>query len=125
MEKEAKKEVKWKKEPADKDYVSALSYLTLLYPKSSAELIVKRLEDAPLSEFKAKDIFRTSGLSELDPSNFHVRRFTEKIAVGDSISPLLLVREELSRRVLVVDGFHRLNAAYQYDEDLIVPSKIV
>ena len=62
MEKEVKKEVVWKKEPADKDYPAAVSYLTLLFSKVSAEWYGKRLQDAPVTEFCAKDIFRASGL---------------------------------------------------------------
>ena len=84
MEKEVKKEVNWKKEPAAKDYPAALSYLSLLYPEMSAEVLVKRLEDAEMVEFAAKDIFRASGLPELDASNYHVRKFADKIATGDS-----------------------------------------
>ena len=69
--KEIKKEVNWKEEPSAKDYPAALSYLTLLYPEMSAEVIVKKLEEAPMSEFCAKDLFRASGLPELNSSNYH------------------------------------------------------
>ena len=41
MEKEVKKEVVWKKEPSDKDYPAAVSYLTLLFPKVSAEWLAR------------------------------------------------------------------------------------
>ena len=44
MEKEVKKEVQWKKEPADKDYPNAVSYLTLLFSKVSADWYGKRLQ---------------------------------------------------------------------------------
>ena len=125
MEKEVKKEVVWKKEPADKDYPAAVSYLSLLFPKVSAEWYGKRLASAPMVEFASKDIFRASNLPELDSSNYHVRRFADKIATGDSISPILLVRDEQNRTVIIADGFHRLCAAYLHDEDLMVPCKLV
>lgn len=119
------KEVKWKKVPDDHDYPNALSYLTLLYPEMSAQVIVKRLEDAEMSEFCSKDILRASGLPELDPSNYHVKKFTAKIATGDSISPILLVRDEISRKLIIADGYHRMAAVYQHDEDAMIPAKIV
>lgn len=125
MEKEIKKQVIWKREPSDKDYPNALSYLTLLYPKVSAEWLVKRLEGATMSEFAAKDIFRASELPELDSTNYHVRRFADKIATGIPISPILLVRDEPNRKIIIADGWHRLCASYLHDEDLIVPCKIV
>ena len=78
-----------------------------------------------MNEFAAKDIFRASGLPELDSTNYHVRKFADKIATGDSISPILLVRDEVNRKIIIADGFHRLYAAYLHDEDLMVPCKLV
>lgn len=125
MEKEVKKEVQWKKEPDEHDYPNAVSYLTLLFSKVSADWYGKRLQDAPVTEFCAKDIFRGAALPELPASNYHVKKFTAKIATGDSISPLLLVRDEQHRRVIVADGAHRLSAVYLHDEDAMIPCKLV
>jgi hypothetical protein len=56
------------------DYPAAQSYLTLLFPAAQARAYVKRLRTAPVSKFKAKDIFRASGLSLLGVSNSHILR---------------------------------------------------
>ena len=42
-----------------------------------------------MASFKAKDIFRASGLSLLGISNAHVERNRAKIDAGKSIAPLL------------------------------------
>ena len=76
-------------------------------------------------EFKAKDIFRASGLSLLGVSNLHVERDRKKIREGTKLSPMLLVRDRRNRKVIVADGYHRLCAVYGFDEDAMVPCKIV
>jgi hypothetical protein len=55
--------------------------------------IVKRLRAAPIANFKAKDIFRASGLSLLGVSNLHVEKDRGKILAGKRLSPVLLVRD--------------------------------
>ena len=80
---------------------------------------------ADLVRFKAKDIFRASGLSLLGISNSHVEKDRAQIDKGEALSPLLLVRDEKNRKVVVADGYHRLCAVYQVDEDAWIPCKIV
>lgn len=108
----------------DHDYPAAESYLGLLYHESKAKDIVKTLREAKLTEFKAKDIFRASGLSLLGISNERVERDRGKIRGGEALSPLLLVRSAL-QKVVVADGYHRLCAVYGYDEGALIPCKIV
>jgi len=86
---------------------------------------VQKLRRAPLSSFKAKDIFRASGLSLLGISNNHVEKDRKKIKDGKKLSPLLLVRDKLRGKVVIADGYHRLCAVYSFDEDAEVPCKIV
>lgn len=74
---------------------------------------------------RAKDIFRAAGLPELDVTNYHVRKNTEKIAKEEKLSPILLVRDKEHGRVIVADGYHRICAVYQHNEDVSVPCKIV
>jgi hypothetical protein len=57
-----KVKIKWSREPEDRDYPAALSYLSLLYDEPKAAACVKKLKRAAISEFKAKDIFRASDL---------------------------------------------------------------
>jgi len=115
----------WLEEPEDHDYPAALSYLRLSYPSREAKAMVKRLRTAPVVEFKAKDIFRASGLSLLGISNSHVERDRRKIAAGQALSPLLLVRVPQRAAVIIADGYHRLCAVYGLNEDAVIPCKIV
>lgn len=78
-----------------------------------------------MTSFKAKDIFRASGLTLLGVSNSHVERNREKVASGKALSPLLLVRDAANARVVIADGYHRLCAMYGIDEDALIPCKIV
>jgi hypothetical protein len=118
-------EIKWFSEPEAHNYPAALSYLSLIYDVSVAAAYVAKLKEAPLSEFKAKDIFRASSLSLLGVSNSHVEKDQKKIEKEHELSPLLLVRDVNNGKVIVADGYHRLCAVYSYDEDSVIPCKIV
>jgi hypothetical protein len=86
---------------------------------------VAELKLAPVAEFKAKDIFRASGLSLLGVSNSHVEKDRVKIRAGKKLSPLLLVRDGDNGKAVIADGYHRLCAVYSFDEDALIPCKIV
>ena len=116
--------IKWLKEPEEHNYPAALSYLSLLYKESEAGKLAKQLKTAVISSFKAKDIFRASSLSLLGISNAHVKR-QRKIETGTPLSPLLLVRDAANGKLIIADGYHRLCAVYTYDEDALIPCKIV
>jgi len=118
-------EIKWLNEPEKHNYPAALSYLCLLYDEKAASTYIEQLQLGPIIEFKAKDIFRASGLSLLGISNIHIEKNRQKIESGHSISPLLLIRSLINGRVIVADGYHRLCAIYSYDEDAVIPCKIV
>jgi hypothetical protein len=120
-----KDDIKWLLEPEDHDYPAAESYLGLIYDSSEAASFAQLLRSAPMSAFKAKDIFRASGLSLLGVSNSHVEKDRKKIAAGKMLSPLLLVRDRTNGKVVIADGYHRLCAVYEYDEDAFIPCKIV
>jgi hypothetical protein len=118
-------QIKWLPEPEDKDYPAAQSYLSLLHTETETIGFVKKLKDAKVTQFKAKDIFRASGLSLLGVSNSHVTKDQQKIKDGKSLSPLLLVRDPQNGKVVIADGYHRLCAVYSFDEDEMIPCKIV
>ena len=117
-------EIKWLNEPQKHDYPAALSYLSLLYDEQTAASYVDKLKRASISEFKAKDIFRASGLSVLGISNSHVKKDQQKLQSEDDLSPLLLIRDSVNGKVVIADGYHRLCAVYAYDEDAVIPCKI-
>jgi len=120
-----KVEIKWLDEPEEHDYPAAKSYLNLMFDESTTNKYVDKLKHAPITEFKAKDIFRASRLSLLGISNVHVEKDQRKIESGQRLSPLLLVRDSTNGKVIIADGYHRLCAIYSYDEDIIIPCKIV
>lgn len=121
----SKTEIKWLDAPEEHDYPAAESYLNLIYDSKTATGLVHLLRQAPVSRFKAKDIFRTSGLSLLGVSNAHVEKDRKKIRAGRALSPLLLVRDRDNGRVVIADGYHRMCSVYEFDEDATIPCKIV
>ena len=117
--------IRWLDAPEEHNYPAALAYLSLIHAPAVASLKVSLLRAAPVSAFKAKDIFRASGLSLLGVSNSHVKRDKAKIKAGQALSPLLLLRSAEHGKVVVADGYHRLCAVYRYQEDALIPCKIV
>ena len=83
------------------------------------------LKRARVVNYKSKDILRASGLPLLPLTNAHVKADERKIVVHYALSPLLLVRDPVSGRVIIADGYHRLCAVYAFDEDVVVRCKIV
>ena len=106
-------------------YPAALAFLTLTFEPKQAKSLVKRLRKAGISKYEAKDLFRASGLPLLGGGSFHVERDRQKILAQTALSPLLLVRAPDLGRLVVADGYHRLCAVYTFDEDAIIPCKIV
>ena len=125
MAKQNKQEIKWLDLPEEHDYPAAASYLSLIYESNVVEAFIDKLKSIATSNFKAKDLFRASNLSLLGISNSHVRKDARKIKTGNAISPLLLVRDQANGNVIIADGYHRLCAVYRFDEDAIIPCKIV
>ena len=118
-------QISWFDEPEEHNYPAAESYLTLLFDEKAVADYAKRLRRARIAKFKAKDIFRASGLSLLGVSNHHVERDRRKILDGKKLSPPLLVRDTVRSRLIIADGYHRLCSVYQFDEDAWIPCKIV
>jgi disulfide oxidoreductase YuzD len=117
--------ISWRADAKPHDYPAAESYLSLLYGRDQVRGMVKRLKNAPVVEFKAKDIFRAARLALLGVGNSHVKEDLEKMRDGQKLSPLLLVRNEEIGQVVIADGYHRLCAVYSLDEDATIPCKIV
>lgn len=118
-------DIAWLAEPEAQDYPAARSYLNLLFEDAQCEQLVEQLRASPMQSFKAKDMFRASGLSLLGISNSHVEKDRQKIESGKALSPLLLVRHTALGRVIIADGYHRLCAVYAHNEDAWIPCKLV
>lgn len=117
--------IEWLAKPESHDYVAAASYLSLIMDARSATQAVAKLKRAKMTQFKAKDIFRASSLPLLQVNNSHVKKDERKILARDDLSPILLVRDPGTGKVVIADGYHRLCAVYAFDEDAIIPCKIV
>lgn len=117
----------WKAEPDDHDYPAAVSYLSLLAPGPLVEAVVAELRAAPLGHWKAKDLLRASGLAVLPVDNPHVSSDLKKVKDGDKLSPVLLVRGDMSRSapLQVADGYHRICASHHIDENADIPCRMV
>ena len=113
----------WFDEPEDHNYPAGVEYLTLLMNEHAAKATIEQLRRSPIRHFKAKDILRASGLSPLGISNDQVEHTLDKIRHDKKLSPLLLVRS--ANGLVIADGYHRLCAVYEHDEDMKIPCKIV
>jgi len=120
-------EVRWKDEPDDHDYPAAASYLALLADAATVEELVENLRRAPIERHKAKDILRASGLADLPIDNVHVAKDVARVKSGKALSPVLVVRGDLTRGIplQIADGYHRVCASYHLDEDTDIPCRIV
>ena len=117
--------IKWLDKPQKHDYPAAESYLSLLMDAAAAKIAAEKLKKAKMTEFAAKDIFRSSGLSLLGISDSHVEKDRARIARDEKLSPLLLFRDKANGKLVIADGYHRLCAVYKFDEDAMIPCKIV
>ncbi|MGB6466587.1 MAG: hypothetical protein WBD80_14185 [Xanthobacteraceae bacterium] len=111
--------------PQKHDYPAAASYLSVMMDLTAAKRAADKLKKTEMTEFAAKDIFRASGLSLLGISDSHVEKDCTQITRDEKLSPLLLHRDKANGRLIIADAYHRLCAVYKFDEDAMIPCKIV
>jgi len=113
----------WGTEPEEHDYPAAAAYLSLTNTPTEVRRLVTALKKAPTLRYMAKDLLRASGLALLGPDNAHVTTDLAKVKAGKKLSPVLLIRGDLSHGVplTVADGYHRICASYQLDENALIP----
>ncbi|MGH3589780.1 MAG: hypothetical protein ACRDRF_01925 [Pseudonocardiaceae bacterium] len=118
--------VMWKAEPDAHDYPAAASYLSLIATNAQVRDLVDALKAAPLEHCKAKDMLRASGLGLLTPENPHVAADLAKVKNGKALSPILLIRGDLTQGIVlqIADGYHRVCASYHLDENTDIPCRI-
>jgi hypothetical protein len=123
----AKKEVRWKKEPARENYGAALSYLSLLCPPRHANTLIRGLRGAKTVDHAAKDLLRASGLALLPREEPHVTEDLKRIHKGKPLSPILLIQGDMGRHIplLVADGYHRICAICYFDENSPIPCRMI
>lgn len=116
---------RWKDDPEEHDYPAAHDYLCLIVDGHVATRTVHELRAAPVSRFKAKDLIRASNSTLLPVDDPHVAADLAKVARGERLSPVLLVRGSLGDYPMVIaDGFHRICASYHIDENEEIPCRI-
>lgn len=117
--------VRWLDEPAEKDYLAAQSFLSMVVAPASLPGVIAGLHAAPSGRWAAKDILRAAGLPPLKPKeSAEVAEMLKKIKKGIPISPILLmggIRDYL----VIGDGYHRASAAYRVNEDALVPGRLL
>lgn len=127
MPKSTPRPVLWMDEPEAHDFPAAAAYLTLVASDAEVTDLVEAMKAALTTHQKAKDILRASGLPALDVANPHVDSDLKKIAAGRPLSPVLMVRGDLTagRPAVVADGYHRVCASYHTDENTDIPVRLV
>jgi hypothetical protein len=120
-------EVKWKKTPDDHDYPAAANYLSLIASPHDANDLADKLSKADIVMFKAKDILRAARLDLLPLDDDHVKLDLQRVVTGIALSPVLLVRGDLSKGVpaQIADGYHRVCASYHLSENTDIPARVI
>ncbi|MEY8013862.1 hypothetical protein [Mycobacterium servetii] len=115
--------VKWLERPEAHDFPAAADYLALLVDPQTVTQLTERLKAGNVVRKKAKDILRAARLRLLPVDNPHVAADLAKIKKGQPLSPILLVRGDLSSGVAlqIADGYHRVCASYHTDENTDIP----
>jgi hypothetical protein len=119
--------VKWLPKPEKHDYQAAEDYLSLIMSAKRAAEYRRKLSAArnDVTHRKAKDLLRASQLALLGEDNKHVAADLRKAASGAALSPILLLRGDDARPLIVADGYHRVCASYWIDENADIPCIVV
>jgi disulfide oxidoreductase YuzD len=125
MTKDTLPEIKWLPDVEEQDYLAAESYLTILYSENKVTKMIAKFRNAAVVQFKTVDIFRACELPLKSASNAQVKEQKKKISKGESLSPILLLRDELNGKVVIADGYHRMCAVYEVNEEAVIPCKII
>lgn len=116
--------LKWSKKPKKKNYAAAKAYLDLQFGRKRASAITTRLKRASVKKCAARDILRASHTPMAEVKAFDWDKQIKDIKRGRRISPILLVCGEHGAPVVIADGFHRLCAAFAFNQDVKVRFKL-
>jgi len=118
--------IRWLAEPEQKDYDAARNYLSLLVPDDQLVGLIERLRGATNGTWRAKDILRATHLPLLRAADSHeVAEKLARVKAKEALSPILLVVLRADVVAQIADGYHRTCAAYLFDEDVLVPGRIL
>lgn len=118
--------IAWADQPEEHDYPAAAAYLSLIAAPALADELIAALRAGVDRPCKAKDILRAARLPLLGSDDREVANDLRKIHDGKALSPVLLVRGDLTAGISlqIVDGYHRTCAAYHIDESADIPCRI-
>jgi|SRR5262252_4564570 len=117
-----KKKVRWSKIVPEGNYTAAQRYLSLVVEKNSAVSLTSALRKAKLEHQVARDLMRAADYHPTAPNDKKQRK---EIRDGHKLSPFLVVRDIAQRRLIIADGYHRIGAICEFDDEAKVPCKIV
>jgi hypothetical protein len=118
----SKSPISWLADVADHDYESARNYLSLKFDEKRAGEVVDRMKKAKLTERRANDILRATGLPPLPLTDPGVRRDLLKLLSGERLSPVLVCDQKPGADI--ADGYHRVSLAYNIDPFIPVPLRM-
>jgi DNA-binding transcriptional LysR family regulator len=119
--------VRWAPAPAEHDYPAADSFLRLIAGADLIQVCTGLLSQAPTVHQHAKDILRAAGLPLLSVDDSEVARDLKNVSKGVALSPILLVRGDISsgRALQIADGYHRVCASYHVNENTDIPCRLI
>jgi hypothetical protein len=117
-----KSPIAWLKDVAEHDYEAAFNYLSLKLDDKRASEAVDRMKKATLTERRANDILRATGLSPLPLTDPGVQRDLLKLLNGEKLSPVLVSDQKPGADI--ADGYHRVSLAYNIDPFMSVPLRL-
>jgi hypothetical protein len=118
----SKPPIKWLGDVAEHDYDAAYNYLSLKLDDKRAADCVRRMKKAKLTERRANDILRATGLTPLPLSDPGVGRDLLKLLTGEKLSPVLVCDQ--ADGADIADGYHRVSLAYNIDPFMSVPLRV-
>lgn len=124
MPKQQTPSITWLDDASAADYDAAGHYLALLDNQKNIDKAVADLKAGAIVEYKATDLLRAAHLAVPKADDRPTREQIKRIKRGEPVSPVLLVRVQALKQVIVADGFHRICAAYRIDPDVILHCKL-
>ncbi len=115
----------WQEAPEERDFLAAANYLSLLFADAAVASMVDELRNAAAIRREANDLLRASRLELLPETDPVVKKDMKKVARGERLSPILLVRGRAAQPLIVADGYHRICASYHLDEDIEISCRMV
>jgi hypothetical protein len=118
----SKSPIAWLSDVVDHDYEAAFNYLSIKLDPKRAKESVDRMKKAKLTERRANDILRATGLSPLPLTDPGIKKDLLTLLKGGKLSPVLVCDQEPAPDI--ADGYHRVSLAYNIDPFMTVPLRM-